>query len=237
MAYYKKRRGYRKRRGGLLSKNGRLRKLVGQEPKTRIEKIARYGGAIGEIASTVAGIASLVNSEQHYFDTTINTSNITNTGSLQAQLTAVAQGDSQNNRSGNWILCKDFQMRLNVQVPTAQTSPVQVGWALVMDKKPSIALTTPWTDVFAAADANALINRLESERFVIIKRGTLSFTPGGNSMKQIKVYADLKMIHMKYDGTSGTNRDSNSIFLIMISNVASNQPTVNGFSRLNFHDN
>lgn len=215
----------------------KIRKLAGMAPLSRVERIASGIGQAAVVAKQVAMLSGLINSEVKFLDTASNGAN-DNTGTFLLTLNNIAEGDDTNQRNGRWILSKSVQVKLAVTSPAAQTAPSVMGWALVMDKKASIGLSaTPWTDVFATADAMALINRAESERFVILKRGTLDFTPGGQQTRHINKYINLKGIHVKFNGTGATNYDQNRIFFTCITNVAANTQTLTGNCRYDYYDN
>lgn len=205
--------------------------------QTAVEKLSTYGGAVGRVAKTVSMLSGLINSEVKYLDTAMFIT-ITNTGSAYYSFTDVAEGDDTNQRNGRWILAKSLQTRWTISVPPAQTQPVQIGWALVMDKKASIGLSaTPWTDVFTFADPHSPINRADSDRFVILRRGVFDSNPAGAISQPVKVYFPLKGIHVKFNGTLGTNHDQNRLILVTTCNAALNQPVLTGYARFDYYDN
>lgn len=237
MVFRRKYRGRGRGKAVVPRKTQGIRKLVGQEPLTMVERIASGAGRVARVARTVSMLSGLINSEVKYVDSAF-ASSITNTGSsANTTLTNIAEGDDVNQRNGRWLLAKSMQSRMAFTVNTAATGATIVGYAFVMDKKASIGTSgTPWTDVFATADPNALINRADSERFVILKRGVLDLS-SQNASKHIKVYIPLKGIHLKYNGTLATNVDQNMIYLVLISNQATNTPSITGNFRFDYYDN
>lgn len=237
MAYGRKRSAYRKRRNVIPRKTQKVRRLAGMEGQTMVERIAGGVGQVAKVARQVSMLSGLINSEVKYLDTAVNGA-IAATGATGiSTITQIAEGDDVSQRNGRWVLAKSLQARLSFNVNTAATGSTVVGYAFVMDKKASIGLSgTPWTDVFSTADADALINRGDSERFVILKRGVLDLSLQ-NASKHTKLYFPLKGIHLKYNGTLGTNVDQNMIYLLLITNQGTNQPTCVGNIRFDFYDN
>lgn len=230
----KRSRPTRRVRSVVPKKTRRIRKLAGQRPLTMVEHIAGYKGSIGTVANAVAQIYGLVNSEVKYLDTVL-TANISTAGTAIATLTNIAEGDDIGQRNGRWVLAKSVQGKMTFNMNASATTS-QVGWVLVMDKKASIGITG-WTDIMATNDVNALINRNDSERFVILRRGIVNLSINGDRIKSQKFYIPLKGIHLKYNGTGATAYDQNNIFLVFISTEATNTVTLTGNCRFDYYDN
>lgn len=237
MLMARKRFAKRRHRNVVPKKTQRVRKLLGQEGQTTVEKIAGWTGQVSQVARSVSLLAGFINSETKYIDQALNAT-IANTGaSGNFAITQIAEGDDVSQRNGRWILAKSLQARFSF-TQNASASNTLIGWAFVMDKKAAIALSaTPWTDVFSTADPNALINRNESERFVILRRGVEDLSINGQRSVHRKLYFPLKGIHLKYNGTAATNTDQNMIYLVLISSEATNTPTIVGNIRFDYHDN
>lgn len=239
MAFKRTGRAPRSRRRRVVPKRTqKIRQLAGQRPITAIEHIAGYGRDLGTVARTVAQMAGLINSEVKFIDQTLSSA-ITNTGSTANELiTQIGEGDDINQRNGRFILAKSLQWKMSFAVNPSATGASIIGYALIMDKKPSIALSgTPWTDVFVQADPNSLIAKgTNSDRWVILRRGIIDLSLQ-NASKHLKGFLSLKGIHIKYNGASSTNLETNAIYLLLISNQATNTPTVTGSIRFEYHDN
>lgn len=237
------RKTYRARKGrrygaAVPKKTQKIRKLAGQAPVTWAETISRSAGPIGKLAKSVATIAGLVNSEAKFVDTNVNGTGISNSGSYSQYLNAIAEGDDYTQRNGRYILMKNLQLKMRIRADATQTSGTSFGWAIIMDKKAEIALTaTPWTDVFATTDPQSAINKSNSERFIILKRGFIGLSPGSSLIRYNNVFLNMKGIHVKYNGTTSTSYDGNAIFVVAISDQATLVPSLFFQARLNFHDN
>lgn len=243
MAYkrgYRKRPAYRRRGVRPSRKLQRTRKLVGQKPVTMAETLSSWAGPIGQIASTVGTIASLVNSEKHFIDVdlagTANTS-----GGYGANLIPIATGDGENDRSGNSVLMKDVYLRACLDGGFTSLSVLgdtNVGYCLLLDKNVDGGTgfgTSSWDDVFTSNDPNAPIDRETSDRFVILKRGVINVNNLNRNCANLKIYANLKGIHAHFDHPGATGIDTNGPRLILTSDKKS--VTVSGTSRLSYYDN
>lgn len=222
------------RRAPVPRKTQKLRKLVGQSPLTTVERISRIGGNLSHVARTVSMMTNLINSENKYVDTNI-AGTIDSVGSYFGTiLNAMAEGDDVSQRNGRKILAKDIALRATVECPSAG-APTHVGYALVLDRK-STGTYSAWDNVFTAFDPDAPVNRNESDRYVILKRGVLTFSPNQLS-KHIKIYTKLNGIHMHFTGAAANTIDSNAIFFIAYCSNVGNEPVVTGYTRFNYYDN
>lgn len=217
-------------------KTQRVRKLAGMRPVSTVERIAGGIGTVAKVARQVSMLSGLINSEVKFVDNAVNTS-VGNTGSANASLTVIAEGDDYGNRNGRWILAKSIQGKFQFTIHASATA-TSCGWVLYMDKKASIGLSgTPWVDVLSTADPNALINRGDSDRFVILRRGVVDLSINGQRTKHVSFYFPLKGIHVKYNGTTSTSYDQNNIFIAFISTEGTNTPTLTGNFRFDYYDN
>lgn len=233
MAYKKFSKG--RRRGVSVPRNTRrIRSLAGQRPVTSIERIASYAGSVGRVAQTVSRMAGLINSEAKYVDTSV-AGTIDNTPSYSGRLNTMAEGDDSTQRNGRKILSKDLTVRMNIANAATNATAIMVGWALILDKD-ATTVGPLWTDVFSANNSEAPVNKDQTDRFVVLKRGFVLLSPQF-PMRQIKAYLDLKGIHVHFNGTTATSGDQNVIYLIAVSSLATNVPIVSGIARFNYYDN
>lgn len=231
--YYKGKRTYRKKRYNRPSRLQTVRKLAGQPAESMVDRIARYGGAIGKVASTVAGIASLINVETKNYDSSFN-STISSSGTGQS-FVDIGQGNADNQRNGEKVVSKDLNINYDLTCNSSATNTT-VGLAIVMDKKPEVGASN-WATVFSANDPNAMLNKDNTDRYIILKRLTIPLSSITNSHASGKIYLNLKRIHIEWNSSTSTDFEKNNIFMLMISNEATNTPTLKYYARYNFYDN
>lgn len=226
------------RRAPVPRRTRRIRQLAGQRPVTWAETISRYAGPVGRLAQSVSTIAGLVNSETKFKDTLDTGSAVPLSGAYVKYLTDIAEGDDYTQRNGRVILSKNLDIKLRTRGDTGATSGTAVGWAVIMDKQASTGLgVSPWVDVFTSTDPQAPISKVNSERFVILKRGLILMTPGEGNYQSRKTFINLKGIHIKYDGTTANDHDQNAIFLIAVGDQNLLPPVMFLQARYNYHDN
>lgn len=202
-----------------------------------MERLAGAVGSIGRIARTVSMISGLVNSEVKYVDTSL-AGTLLDTGAYQVALTSIAQGDDYNQRGGRTVLSKSLDVRFSVAVNQLNTQLQNIGWAIVLDRRPDEATTCTWATVFDSLNIWSHVDRANhAGRFVILARGALTLSGDQHPIVHIKRFINLKGIHLKFDGTAATNYDQNQIFLIGMSDQTSSQPTTAGESRFSYYDN
>lgn len=231
-----RRRTTRRKRSTVPKRTQKIRKLAGQAPVTWAETLARSAGPLGKLASSVATIAGLVNAEDKFVDTTVSGTGITNAGTYSQWLTAIQEGDDQSQRNGRNILSKHLQCNFKV-VGHASAASTVITLALVMVKAVEPDVITPWPDVFAASTPTALINKNNSENFIILKKFTIQLSNTGSNVALRRVFINLKGIHIRYDGTASTDRDQNNIILLAISDQATNTPSLYADIRYAYYDN
>lgn len=220
----------------------KLRKLAGQAPLTIPEKISMYAGPIGQLASSVAGIAGLINVETKFIDTTLSSVLIDNTGTQTYIVNDCAEGDDVSQRNGRFILDKAFQYKLRFLNDAAAVNTT-IGFAIVYIKDFAqvnlVGAGLAWTDVFNSIDPQALINKGISDNYVIIKRGILQLDNVGNVQKQLNGYVKLTGLHTKFNATTTGQLQKGAIGFMLISDHAAGTtpPHVNGSFRFTFHDN
>lgn len=184
-------------------------------------------------------LRGIINSELMNVDRTFALgANQSNIFSLQL----LSQGDGQNSRTGNSILCKAINLRGFMQVNSLVTGNTRVSLALVQDTQ-QISDTTPAVlDIFNDVNPEAMINRSNTNntagRFKILWRRNYNLTPATGSTPAIQISKYFKTnSHIKYNGTATSDVQKNGYYLVMLTSEATNFPTISFTSRLNYYDN
>lgn len=221
MPYRKRPRNFRRRRrvkrGGLLSRFSNM----------RVGTVARKAMA------GVRYLKSLVNSETFHKDSSVSGA-VSTTPSVN-HLTAIATGDADASRTGNSILCKrlTYNMSINMNVSSSDT---WLRMVLLVDTQ-QVGDTAPqWTDVFSAATISSLLNVETLGRFTILRDKIYTMSISGRRNLQLKGSIPLKF-HTRYNGNNSTDIQKNGVYLMFLSNEATNTPTVTSVWRLHYHDN
>lgn len=229
------RRFRRRSRGGRRyirkNKGGRTKQLVDGRYSGFIQAGVR---AMPYVLNSIKMLKQLVNSEEHYRDVQFNNT-FTTAGDIQL-LSGIAQGDTDITRSGNKVLFKDIIFRANVNassVPSATTARI----IMFVDKEcdgsnPTVA------QVLQQASVHSPLNMDFSKRFVVLKDWLFGYSNVGILERVVKTYKTLNF-HGFYDGTTVTVTDckENQIFILFISDAATNAPGYSFWSRIKFYDN
>lgn len=190
-------------------------------------------------------IRKLINVEEKYLDT-ITLSSTTNQNGTVTYLSGLGQGDNISDREGDSIRILRFTIRggvfRSITSPTTQNEVVRV--VVVRDLQNQGAAPTGG-DIFetlgnAAApyqEYDMLNGPQYNQRFTVVFDQVFTL----DAFHQVRTfeYSTTHPCHVKFRGTSGAVADAGngSYWMLTLSNVATNTPSVDMTSRLMFTDN
>lgn len=178
-------------------------------------------------------LKGLVNSEMlHNQNLGSTTSSSTGTMTL---LNGMAQGDTSSQRTGNSILMRNVHLRLVfTQNPTAVSTIYRV--MLILDTQ-QIGDTNPSvTDVLESASPLSPLATGTSGRFKVLKSWFFTTDDDKSQTKIIQFYKDFRF-HTRYNGTANTDIQKNGLYLLHLTDQATNTPTLNYSWKVGYHDN
>lgn len=224
MAYYKRRYTPRKR-------NFRRRPTAWYNKKYSAIQIAK------KAARGVWYLKGLVNSEKFKHDIQAS-SNPAYSGTLSS-LVAINQGDGDGQRTGNSIFVRSVSMKGSVEWNSTQSVPQRLRMMLVIDKQqvgdtipsPSDVLDTTGTS-FAPY---SMLNDTTVGRFTILKSRMYNVS-SEKPVVDFNWNINLRH-HVRYNGTTSSDIQKGGLYLLLISDAATNGPTVFRFIRVSYHDN
>ncbi len=203
-------------------------------------RVGRVGSALqtASQALTVAyGVKKLLNVEykSHEVDipTTISsTPNITN-------LSAIATGDDFNDRDGRKIKCVSLRYKGRISMHASANSSA-VRMVIFRDNNGSTSIPGV-TDLFASAatflnNHNLLDDPQTNSRFSVLSDKIYLLSITGNQQAAYDIYVKLNS-HMYFSGSAATDEGKGAIYLLFVSNEATNVPNTLGNSVLKFIDN
>lgn len=219
------RKPYRKKRMGTLS------------------KINRYASTTTKVASaaytalnTAKWIARFINTEVKFLDTAINTSSTGVNGAITA-LDSIPEGDGESARSGTSVKPMRISFRLNA---TQHASATLTILRLIIfrgkferDNEPTVS------DIFASTGVNQfkVNDKKYNTKFIVDRHYIFDAV---NTSRTKKIDGSYKLFgHIQFDAsqTDGTDHENGGVYLLLISNEATNAPTVVGNFRLTYTDN
>lgn len=185
---------------------------------------------------TANQVKSLINVEWKNVDTTFSDNTITTTAQI-VNLDGCAQGDTSITRDGKSQFNKSVYVRGVLRSDADQTGDSIVRAMLVMDYRKVSGSDFAITDLLNEESVDA-INNLSSNqsRFKVLWDRYFILAPAGLNKKTFTVYKKLSF-HTKYSGTTSTSGAGPSIYLVLISDLLTDPPLLNGHARVRFIDN
>lgn len=226
---------YKKKGKSRPSRLKTVKKMVGTTPETYIEKIAKYGGKIGAVAGTVAKIMALINVETKYFETS-SSNPVSNTGTYQVTLNNIAGGTAENQRVGEKVVNDNLIINYVAKVNASATNTL-MRIIVFFDKKPEVSYPPTWLQVMTSATPVSQNNKDNGDRFIMLRSVMVPLTSQGAQQKVGKIFVPLSKIHSSWNSSSGTDFEQGAIFLYAIADEATNTPTLEFTSRINYYDN
>lgn len=227
----------------LRKKRGNMRRSAFKSVKSKASKMVEKGidynklvGNAGYLAKTVYGLYGMINSEKLYLDATASASAIPNTA-LITPLTNPAQGDGVSGRTGQKVLAQDILIRGSCLINASATSS-KVRLLLLVDKMMNGTYPTG-TDILQTASVYSPLDIDDSQgRFVILYDKLYNLDIDSKDGFVFKIYKKLNF-HIMYKGTDGAEASlgKNQVFILAISDEATNTPTISYYSRFKYCDN
>lgn len=195
-----------------------------------------YGKAATQLYNDVATLKNLINTEFKAIDTTVSSSSIS-TSATAWLLNGATKGDDLNTREGRQFRMKSIQYHIACTM-NAAASHTSVRLVLVLDKQANAAAPA-FSDIFSVASTRGLRDLDGRKRFWIIKDQTIDLSITGQQERNLKFYRQFDIKTIFNSGNAGTiaDIDTNSLYLFIISDEATNQASVSGFARLRYIDN
>lgn len=204
----------------------------------RWSSFGKYATNARWLASQVMWLKRMVNVEIKKYDANVaeGTALDSNPG-LVYPLHEMAQGDTDQTRSGNSIKPLSVLIRGRLtNNATAVNTLVRV--LLVLDTQ-QIADTTPSvSDILDPSYQfwNAPLNNNTVGRFKVLSDRKYQLTTVSTPIREFKIYQKLYG-HIRYNGANSTDIQKGGIYLMFISDQATNKPTFGFQTRLAFTDN
>ncbi len=185
-------------------------------------------------------LRSLMNVEFKNHDVTITATGVLDGVGNVIQLSNIDQGDTTVSRDGSNVKITSIYCKLLFRI-NASGSNTNIRVMLVLDKQTNQAIFATADLLFSVANVQSLVspNNLDNQfRFRVLYDKIHLITAGGKESAFVKIYKKVNL-RLRYDNTGNGIADlrSNSLALVVISNEATNTPTITGAVRLRFVDN
>ncbi len=192
----------------------------------------------GQLASKawsgVKYLKKIVNVEKKIHDTSIAEA-VSSTGAIHS-LHDVAQGDTINTRDGNSLkgLYLGFRMGCTQNL-TATQSLIRV---MVVADKQQIGDAEPSVgNILQSAVVTSYLNEDTLGRFSVLYDKVFTMAENSDSLQKYAEWNHNFEHRIRYNGAAATDIQKNGLFMLLLSDEATNTPTVAITVRLRFVDN
>lgn len=181
-------------------------------------------------------LKGLVNVERKLYSLQLSDA-ITNAAAIIHPISNVSAGDDINTRNGNSILAKTLQIRSTFTYPHvgAGFTGAYVRFLVVKDTMQT-GSDPQVTEILQSGTYLAPILDDAVSRFQVVIDEIIPLSPSGENTIQRKYFRNLNF-HIKYFGTSSNSEYKNNMFLLLLTNSASQSVLVENYVRLSFYDN
>lgn len=224
---------------------GKSKKMI-EGPPTLLDRIASGVGSVARLASAVAPMIEMINTEAKFYDRAA-ASTFTNTGTLVNLTNLIPQGTDESERIGNSILLKDMQLKLFLSHPIDYSTSTSNGgyWRVILfcwkenlqDNPPTVA------KLLQGSTFSAFTNKDYTDQFVILKDKIMSFETDSSRTTGVvtNIFRFLKWYkkadwHLRFDGGTTADGTQNHVYIVLISSVSTNSNYTLNF-RMNYTDN
>lgn len=223
----------------MVAKRQSKRRSSGNQNRKNVEK---YAGDAYDLASrTWKGlneIRKFINIEEKYLD--FSGSQTPDQNGTTNCVSQIAQGTTMNTRIGNSIRVQRLTVRGRVAVSSAVTTFSVVRVAIIRDMEGQGSAPT-CADMFETVGTSAAprqpLDWLNRKRFAVLYDSLLTVAPASGCAREFFYNVELAK-HVLYRGTTaGSASDGEgSIYIVSLSDEATNTPTVAFTSRITYTD-
>lgn len=193
--------------------------------------------SIGEMAAGawkgVKFLKDLVNVEHKYFDV-MQSNQAIGTTAVIYPLSQIAAGDAYNQRDGNSIKLESILLRLTAVLNTSAEQTF-IRAILFFDDEQRGTTPTASEVLESSGDYLSPINHLNGLRFRVCRDKIINLRKTDNA-QLVKMWCEPKR-HIRYSSGTNTDTKEGNVYLLLLSDQATNTPLVDFDSRLRFIDN
>ncbi len=199
---------------------------------TRNYSLFAINNKVNANIKATAQLASLLNIEYKVKDVDASGAFV-NTGTL-IHLSPITQGDGNVNREGNQVKCFSISSKWEIAGTAAADSYVRMMW--ILDTEARSGVPPVVADILQSVTTNSHINFDTGRRRFVILRDLRGKTETTFELNTGSYYKKINY-KLNWDGAAGDTYVNNSLWLLLLTNVASNQPSYSIKNRLLYLDN
>lgn len=203
--------------------------------KKRMGRWGNYKAGLGQLWKDVKLLKSLINVEHKYLDVSNSTTYDNTIGS--ELLNGMGQGTTSITRTGDTVKWTSLLIRMSFNLHASATQS-RIRVLIYRDKQTNGALIAD--DNILASSTNILAPRnLDYDKRLKVYKDFVVMINTDRPEKQLKIYIGKLKFHTRYvDGNATISSIStNSMCIAIMSDEATNMPTVGYYCRMRFIDN
>lgn len=212
------------------------RRNFGRRRRTYRKRPITYGQIGKKIWRDVRWLKSVINVEKKYLDL-ITAGALPSTGGTLALLNGCTLGDTATNRDGQSVKFVSLNFKGSLAMNnSAETTFVRI--AFVIDRQPNAGTTTV-SNIWSSATPTALRGIGTGYRYHVLKDMQFALSNGGRESVYFEKTLKLRF-HTRYNTSNNgdvTDIVTNALYMVYLSDQATNTPTLNINTRLRFIDN
>jgi len=206
-------------------------------------------GTLTQQVKSLQRIVRQLQPELKAFDLTLGASNISVANGAVDHITQIAQGDGQNQRTGNLITVRKLDIGIKIDRSTAYTftaGNAKFRWAVVVDKE-QVTDTSPVAlsaFEYPSAPHTDLPQVLNNERFRYLyvspcydlaQMAITSLTAIPQIPAHVKFHWEGE-VKVGYNGSLGSDIEKNGIYVVYMTEGTANELDTTGYVRVQYTD-
>ncbi len=195
-----------------------------------------YMAAFKQLRGDISLLRSYINTEDKYKDVT-STSTPSNAATL-VLLNGLNLGTTATTRTGQSVKSADLQMNITFLMNSA-AGDTFIRFMIFRDEQPNAAAPAGNDVLVDSTNLRSLRTVSYNTRFMVLHDEFISLAQDGQGNLAKSVFKNLGFHQLFNTADNGTVADitKNSLYVLLISNEATNTPTVTFYSRYSFVDN
>lgn len=194
---------------------------------------------VAQVAQVAYRVAGMVNAEKQYYDNNNsgNASTPNETGNTYS-ISGIPQGDDEGGRTGNSILMKSLYLTVRGSMNASATNSC-VRMLVVQDKFNTGTTPAPSDIMQYNGSAFSVVSPLNVDhttRYRVIYDKLFKMSINGDQQFIVKKFLKYHK-HIHYTGPNATDTYGGNIYLIFVSDEATNTPNIVFNARIGYYDN
>lgn len=224
--------------------NKTFKKKKGGYARKGAKRGAIYGAAAGQLWKDVKFLKDMINVERKVYDIDLTAGALaTNVGST-SWMSGIATGTGFNQRTGMVVKASSFSLKGTIECNASAASPTQVRIIIYINKSLNQGVLPGTSDILQSTGSSGIggpitpyqLNNVGDFTVLMDRKYTVDLV----QRNQVNVNFRCKLgHHIRWETTGDliANTESGHIFMLVVSDQSTNQPSFQYYSRLRYVDN